>query len=111
MRVPSRLLVAAAAASVVILATGAASVAQVARGVTPDVRSFDGLNNNLARPRWGLLGTPLPRGTSGAHYTDGRSAPAGQKRPLARHISNTIFRQQGSIPNTAGLSDYIWTWG
>jgi len=57
------------------------------------------------------VGVNLLRGPSGAHYPDGRSAPAGQKRPLAREISNRIFRQTGDLPNRAGLSDYIWTWG
>ena len=102
---------AAVAASVAVLAADAALIAQAVRGATPEIQSFDGLNNNLAHPRWGLLATSLLRGTSGAHYADGRSAPAGQKRPLARQISNAIFKQQGSIPNASGLSDYIWTWG
>ena len=93
------------------MAADATPVAQSFRGVRTDVQSFDGINNNLQNPRWGLLATPLLRGASGAHYADGVGRPTGAKRPPARRISNDIFRQTGSIPNAEGLSDYIWTWG
>lgn len=110
-QVGRRLLAVTVAAAIAIIASDATAVAQAARGAASVAQSLDGLSNNIAHPRWGLLGTSLLRGSSGAHYPDGRSAPAGQKRPLARQISNAIFRQRESIPNTAGFSDYIWTWG
>lgn len=106
-----RPLIAAAVASVALIAGDATAIAQAVRNAAAVVRSYDGLYNNIAHPRWGLLGTSLLRGPSGAHYADGRSRPAGQKRPPARQISNVIFKQQGPMPNAAGLSDYIWTWG
>lgn len=104
-RIGHRLLVLTIVASLALVASDAAILAQIAP------RSFDGLSNNLAHARWGVVAVNLLRGPSGAHYADGKSAPSGAKRPLARQISNAIFRQQGSMPNRTGLSDYIWTWG
>jgi hypothetical protein len=109
-RIGRRLLAFAIAASLAFLACDAA-LAQAVQSAGALFRSLDGLSNNVAHPRWGVVTVDLLRGPSGSHYADGRSAPSGQKRPLARAISNAIFRQQGSLPNRSGLSDYIWTWG
>jgi hypothetical protein len=32
-------------------------------------------------------------------------------RPDARVISNIVFEQEGSEPNSAGASDFLWVWG
>src|SRR5215510_2344927 len=76
-----------------------------------EVRAINGSNNNLAHPEWGTPGTHLVREASGTHYADGISAIARPNGPSARAVSNAVFRQQGSVPNHLGISDYIWTFG
>ncbi len=74
-------------------------------------RSIDGTGNNLAHPRWGATEEHLLRGPSGVHYADGVSAMGGAGRPSPRDVSNALFQQDVSIPNTHRISDFIWTWG
>jgi peroxidase len=74
-------------------------------------RPIDGFGNNLRHPDWGTPGSRLLRGSSGAHYADGLSSPAGADRPSARVVSNAIFAQDGPLPNARGLSDFVWAWG
>jgi peroxidase len=77
----------------------------------PGPRPIDGFGNNVRHPWWGTPGAQLLRGPSGAHYADGRSSPAGPGRPGPRVVSNALFAQEGSRPNAAGVSDFIWAWG
>ncbi|MGJ8637441.1 MAG: peroxidase family protein [Phycisphaerales bacterium] len=97
------------------LTKGATDTTQQPRGgVTTfpaDIRSIDGLSNNIANPEWGAAGIPLVRSITPA-YADGTDAPSGADRPNVRMISNAICDQNGhSVHNTMGLSDYIWQWG
>jgi peroxidase len=88
------------------------TIVVVAAGANePGVRPIDGFGNNRAHPAWGTPGVHLLRGASGAHYADGLSMLAGPTRPSPREVSDAVFEQQMSIPNGAGLSDFIWTWG
>ena len=73
-------------------------------------RTIDGTRNNLTHPRWGAAGERLLR-LAPPGYADSISAPAGPRRPNPRTISNLICSQQGSIPNSQNLSDYLWAWG
>ncbi len=73
-------------------------------------RSVDGSGNNLANPTWGQAGTQLLR-IAPAAYGDGVSTPAGADRPDARVISNTVVAQSASMPNSYGLSDWVFQWG
>jgi hypothetical protein len=76
-----------------------------------EVRSIDGTGNNVAHPAWGSAGVDLLR-TAPAAYSDGFSAPAGENRPSARLISNTVADSDGqSILNTRQLSAMAYAWG
>ena len=72
--------------------------------------SVDGWNNNLTSPNFGIAGIRLWRQVP-SQYTDGISEPARVDQPSARVISNVIFDQAESIPNSKGLSDMVWQWG
>ena len=73
-------------------------------------RSINGRGNNPNNATWGQAETPLLRLT-GVGYADGQEAPSGENRPSARAISNACAAQEGSIPNEALASDYLWQWG
>lgn len=73
-------------------------------------RSFTGEGNNLQHPEWGAKGTNQLRVTP-ATYSDGVSEPTGLNRPNPRYISNTIFNQDGLIPDALTISDYAFVWG
>lgn len=73
-------------------------------------RTFDGSNNNLQHTEWGALGTNQLRVTA-ASYSDAVSEPTGLNRPNPRFISNSIFNQEGSIPDVLDISDYAFVWG
>ncbi len=81
---------------------------------TKDFREFDGSKNNFGHPSWGEAGSALLR-NSPAQYADGVSEPAGQNRPGAREISNTVSAQEDegedSPRNERSLSDWIYAWG
>ena len=74
------------------------------------LRSFDGSNNNLSNTDWGKAEGSIIRVTSNA-YSDSISSPAGTQRPNPRLVSNLIFDQQLSIPNSRSISDFGWAWG
>lgn len=82
------------------------------RAVFPrDVRTIDGSMNNVANPLWGAAHLEFVR-VMASDYADGVGVPAGGDRPSARLISNLVAAQDGAdIPNTLGLSDYMWQWG
>jgi hypothetical protein len=73
-------------------------------------RRIDGRENNRRDPAMGAAGTPLHRRAPAA-YADGASAMAGPARPSARTVSNTVVAQPHMLPNTLGLSDFLWQWG
>lgn len=73
-------------------------------------RTIDGTDNNLTHPQWGSAGVSLLRHTT-ADYEDGVSAPAGSTRPSARLVSNAVAAQSASLPNAAGVTDFLWQWG
>ncbi|MBT8207905.1 MAG: hypothetical protein KJO18_06505 [Acidimicrobiia bacterium] len=76
-----------------------------------DLRTIDGSFNNVMHPIWGAVGVELKR-TGPVGYADGVSEPAGPDRPSPRLISNLVVAQNGDdIPNTLGLSDFMWQWG
>lgn len=76
----------------------------------PEVRTYNGSNNNPAQPTWGQAGTPFRRRTTVA-YGDGLDTPAGAGRPSARRVSNRIVAATGSRPNSRNVSDFVWQWG
>lgn len=75
-----------------------------------DIRSIDGGGNNASNPDWGRADIELLRLTL-SDYADDVGAPAGQERPGARAISNAVLAQSVPIPNSAGVSDFVWQWG
>ena len=75
-----------------------------------EFRTVDGQDNNGANPDWGSAGVAFQRLVS-AVYADGASAPTGNNRPSARAVSNAVAAQTGSVPNAAGVSDFVWQWG
>lgn len=79
-----------------------------------EVRSIDGSGNNLSQPARGSAGTPYIRITYPHVYPgDGTGATmlAPPARPNPRTISNEILAQSTSLPNSRGLSDFVWVWG
>lgn len=76
-----------------------------------DIRAIDGLFNNRIEPEWGAAGIAFSRSVF-SDYGDGTDSPSGSDRPNVRDISNALCAQDGvSIPNTLGLSDFMWQWG
>lgn len=75
-----------------------------------EIRTFDGTGNNFQHPEWGAVGTPQLHLTSNG-FADQVSEPGGYDRPNARHISNSIFNQDGILPDVLELSDYAFIWG
>jgi hypothetical protein len=75
------------------------------------VRSYDGTGNNLAHPDWGSTGEQLLR-LAAAAYGDGVSSMAGDSRPSARVVSNTVAAHgAGEIENARRLSAFAYLWG
>lgn len=73
-------------------------------------RTYDGTGNNFQHPEWGAVGTnQLHLTTNG--FADQVSEPGGYDRPNPRHISNSIFNQDGILPDVLSLSDYAFVWG
>jgi hypothetical protein len=79
-----------------------------------DFREFDGSGNSLRDRSWGEAGSQLLR-LAPAAYADGLSEPAGQNRPGAREISNTVcaLEEDGEEAprNDRSMSDWIYAWG
>jgi hypothetical protein len=72
--------------------------------------SLDGTGNNQSNLQWGAAGTAMIRKAK-AGYADGISSPAGNSRPSARVISNSLSAQDESVVNNRHLSDFIYVWG
>jgi hypothetical protein len=77
--------------------------------VIGDVRPIDGRGTNPVNPEFGATGSALLR-LAEANYTDGFGQMV-TDRPDARVISNIVVEQEGSEPNSAGASDFMWVWG
>lgn len=77
---------------------------------TPDIRTFNGTNNNQSNPEIGAVGIHLTRIVPVA-YSDGMSSMAGADRPSARAISNAVAAQTTDMPNSHNASDFLWQWG
>ncbi len=75
-----------------------------------EVRTINGVGNNRIETEWGAAGAFFIR-LSSAAYEDGVAAPSGPDRPNARAISNAVVAQSEDIPNSAGVSDFVWQWG
>jgi len=93
--------------------TVAALVQDAARSLVwmREFRQFDGSNNSLLHPSWGEAGSQLLR-IAPAAYADGLSAPAGQDRPGAREISNTVCAlADDTVHNDRSMSDWVYAWG
>lgn len=73
-----------------------------------DWRLIDGTNNHLES--WGCADSDMLR-MCPHEYEDGSGMPSGSERPGARDVSNKVVAQEGSMPNTRGLSDMFWQWG
>lgn len=80
------------------------------KGGFNEFRSIDGSGNNISNANLNSIFTQLARLVS-PDYSDGISSLAGETRPGARFVSNTVIAQDGPILNTLGTSDFIWQWG
>ncbi len=88
-------------------ALGAAPV--LAAGVSFEVESLDGSNNNLAHPGWGEAGSRYLR-LAPARYADGAGAMAPGPNP--RYLSNRIFNSGGQdLLSPRNVSQWVWVWG
>lgn len=78
-------------------------------------RSIDGSDNNLVNSTWGQGGVDLIRLADPAYEDeDDLSQPRGgnpSSLPSPRVISNAVSTQSISLPNSSGVSDWIWQWG
>jgi RHS repeat-associated protein len=83
--------------------TGPAPAGTAAATAPTQFRSVDGSGNNLTMPTLGQTGTDLKTNFT-VSYGDGISTPGGADRPGAREISNAVFPQTESIPNTQGAT-------
>ncbi|QEG41026.1 peroxidase family protein [Roseimaritima ulvae] len=82
-----------------------------AEDVTTEYRTIDGTGNNLENPELGSAGSELLR-VAENDYADGISEPAGEDRPSAREISNTVSDAdpEGTF-SERDLSSYVYLWG
>ena len=71
-----------------------------------EFRKLDGSNNNPNGKVMTKFIRLLP-----SQYGDGKNTPAGATRPSPRVISNKIFKQEESIPNSKCASNMFWLWG
>ena len=76
-----------------------------------EVRSIDGTGNNLETPELGSTETPLLR-VAENDYADGISEPAGEDRPSAREISNTLSAADPEgTTSERDLTSFVFAWG
>ncbi|MGH1417936.1 MAG: peroxidase family protein [Hyphomicrobiaceae bacterium] len=76
---------------------------------TLSIRNMDGTDNNAYNSDWGAAGAQFIRLTP-AHYSDGVDEPEAP-RANYRELSNDIIKQDGSISNSAGVSDLFTFFG
>jgi hypothetical protein len=72
-------------------------------------RSYDGTDNNLSNPNWGVAGQTLNRLVP-SNYADGISALVAGL-PNSRDVSNAIGRQTQLMGNSRSLSGYVYAFG
>lgn len=98
---------------------GVSPVRRIDRGPKPgrhgekgeqELRSFDGVGNNLVDTDMGAAHVQLKRRIE-PDYGDGISSLAGADRMNPREISNIVHSQSESITNPLNASDYLWQWG
>lgn len=78
---------------------------------TTEVRTIDGSDNNLEHPELGSADTELLR-IAENDYADGISEPAGEDRPSAREISNTLSAADPEdTTSERNLSSFVFAWG
>lgn len=76
-----------------------------------ELRSIDGYGNNINNPSWGSINQPLLR-LGPVNYVDGISQADVTSRPNPRHISNSVFAQNGiDIPAVNNESGFVFQWG
>ncbi|NNL50289.1 MAG: peroxidase, partial [Woeseiaceae bacterium] len=73
-------------------------------------RTFDGGDNNRLNPQMNEAETQLRRLVP-PDYGNLADTLAGDLRPGARLISNTVNAQTDLIANSASASDFLWQWG
>ena len=73
-------------------------------------RELDGSNNNSKHPSYGKAGENFIR-NSKPDYQDGLNSPSGQNRPSTRNVSNLVFDQEESKPNSQRLTNMFWLAG
>ncbi|WP_419195124.1 peroxidase family protein [Novipirellula herctigrandis] len=79
--------------------------------LSDEVRSIDGTGNNLENPALGSTDESLLR-VANADYADGISEPAGEDRPSAREISNTVSATDlEGTSSERDLSSFLFIWG
>ncbi|HIB65325.1 MAG TPA: hypothetical protein EYO33_09485 [Phycisphaerales bacterium] len=81
-----------------------------ARVPLTSVRSYDGANNNLAKPAMNKAGETYSRAVQPA-YTDSFESLAGADRANPRTISNAVCAQSELTTDEHQLSAFSWTWG
>jgi peroxidase len=84
--------------------------------VQAENRTYDGTGNNLSFSFYGSAGTPFIRRGDEQLYTKEYGDQYGRmlfdsERTNARTLSNELAAQTTSIPNSRGLSNYLWAWG
>lgn len=76
-----------------------------------EVQSIDGTGNNIDNPEFGSTETELLR-IAENDYADGISEPAGEDRPSAREISNTLSAADpDGTTSERNLSSFVFAWG
>ena len=85
--------------------------AMMAGQALTEVRTYDGVGNNLLNVDWGSTNEDLLR-IAAAEYSDGVSTPAGVTRISARALSNLLAAHPDeAIKNDRALSNFVYAWG
>lgn len=75
-------------------------------------RTYNGSENNLTNPNWGMRNDVLIRLTPAAFEDDVSSlAVRGDSNPSPRMVSNAICKDTGSKLNSLRITDMAWIWG
>lgn len=85
-----------------------------ANGQLTEVRTINGVGNNLASPDFGSAGSILLRNSAAAYPGDGsgNTILSPPDAPSARTVSNGVIDQAGAnIPNDHYMSALVWQWG
>src|SRR5215470_14488714 len=74
-------------------------------------RSIDGTGNNLADPTLNSTGTDFAR-IGDAHFVnDDGHTPILADFPNPRDVSNIVVASNDDVPNSEGLSGFMYVWG